>query len=368
MRRFESVWGTRAKRTVSSALLVSMASMVSAGVVPVATAAPAAAIATPDKAAPTGKELAEAKKHFGEGEKAFGKGDFKDALDHFKAAEAIKAAPATTRYMALCLDRLGQFRDAAVAFESFIGAAHGVKKPTKNLPKQIEEAEARLSEIKKLPAKLRISATPEGTVFKLDDQPAEAKVPADVEVKPGKHTVRFEAADHVATSVEVEASFAETKDVTTALEKKAEPPAPPVTEKTPEPPPPPPPPPPEPRSKVPAYVTGGLALASVGLGTAFGILALKDKSEFDKNLNNPTLAEEIANRGDNRALVADMAFAAALTLGVTSLVLFLTKDETVVETKAGHAYTTKKAAKKKVPVIVPIATPNGGGAGAVFQF
>jgi tetratricopeptide (TPR) repeat protein len=364
MHRFETVWAARATRTVSSALLVSM---MSAGIVPVAraAAAPAAAVTKTEKA-PTATELAEAKKHFSEGERAFDKGDFKEALEHFQSADAIKAAPATTRYVALCLDRLGQFRDAAIAFESFIGAAHGVTKPSKNLPKQIEEAETRLAEIKNLPAKLRISATPEGTAFKLDDQAAEAKAPADVEVKPGKHTVHFEAPNYVATSVEVEASFAETKDVATALEKKAEPP-PPVAEKTPEPPPAPPPPPPEPRSKVPAYVTGGLALASVGLGTAFGILALKDKSQFDESLNNPTRAEELANRGDNRALVADMAFAAALTLGVTSLVLFLTKDETVVETKAGHAYTIKKAARR-VPVIVPVATPSGGGAGAVFQF
>ncbi len=366
MRRFESVWGTRATRAVSCALI---ASIVSTGFVPVAIAAPAAPASDghSEKKAPTPKELADAKKHFGEGEKAFAKGEFNEALEHFKAAEAVRPAPQTTRYIALCLDRLGNFRESAIAFEHFLSEAHTLKKPTKNLPKQIEEAEERLAEQKKIPAKLHISATPEGTVFKLDDQAAEAKVPADVEVKPGKHVVHFEAPDHEPKSVDVEASFAESKDVSAVLEKKPEPPPPPPVVVKPEPPPAPPPPPPEPRSKIPAYVTGGLALASVGVGTAFGILALKDKSDFDKNLNNPTLAEEIANRGDNRALVADMAFAAALTLGVTSIVLFLTKDETVVESKTGRAHTTKKVAKK-IPVIVPIATPNGGGAGAMFQF
>ncbi len=367
MLRFESVWRARATKAVSSALLVSI---VSTGFIPVAIAGPVAPVADgghDEKKAPTPKELAAAKKHFGEGEKAYAKGEFKDALEHFRAAEAIKAAPQATRYIAMCLDRLGQFRESAIAFEHFVSEAHALKKPPKNLPKQIEEAEERLAEQKRLPAKLHVSATPEGTVFKLDDQPAEAKVPADVEVKPGKHVVHFEAPDHEPKSVDVEASFAESKDVSATLEKKPEPPPPPpVVVKPPEPPPPPPA-PPEPRSKIPAYVTGAIAIASAGVGTAFGILALNDKSDFDKNLNNPTLAEEIANRGDNRALVADMAFAAALTLGVTSIVLFLTKDETVVDSKIGRAHVTKKSAKK-IPVIVPIATPNGGGAGAVFQF
>ena len=371
MRRFESVWGALAARTVSSALLVSLMGVV---VIPAASAAPAAGAAHEAKKGPTAKELGEAKKHFAAGEKAFNKGEYKDAIEHFRAAEAIKSAPQTTRYVALCLDHLGHVRESAAAFELFVSEAHALKKVPKNLVKQIEEAEERMTEQKKLPAKLHVSATPDGTVFKLDDQPSEAKVPADVEVKPGKHTVHFEAHDHEPKSVEVEASFAESKDVSAALEKKPEPPAPPplVVAKTPEPPEAPLPAPPssapaEPRSKVPAYVTGAVALAGVGVGTAFGILALKDKSDFDKNLSNSTLAEEIANRGDNRALVADMAFAAALTLGVTSLVLFLTKDETVVEAKTGHAYTTKKVAKK-IPVIVPIAMPKGGGAGAVFQF
>ena len=73
---------------------------------------------------------------------------------------------------------------------------------------------------------------------------------------------------------------------------------------------------------VPAFVTGGLAVAAAGVGTVFGIIALSNKSDFDKNPTTQT-----ADDGDTHALIADMAFGVALTFGVTSAVLFLTKDE-----------------------------------------
>ena len=60
----------------------------------------------------------------------------------------------------------------------------------------------------------------------------------------------------------------------------------------------------------------------MGIGTAFGVMALNDKSNFN---TTPTTAT--ADNGENHALIADMAFGVALTLGVTSAVLFLSKDD-----------------------------------------
>jgi hypothetical protein len=143
------------------------------------------------------------------------------------------------------------------------------------------------------------------------------------------------------------------------------PPPPPVVAETP--PPPPPPPPPEPRSKVPAYVTGAVAIVAAGVGTGFGIKALSQSSDFDKN---PTAKK--ADDGENNALVADMMFGVAITFGVTSAVLFLSSDAPPATAKAKTVTTgARAAAKAKSSITVtpaPYVTPHGGGAGALVRF
>jgi hypothetical protein len=118
---------------------------------------------------------------------------------------------------------------------------------------------------------------------------------------------------------------------------------------------------------VPAYVTGGLAIAAAGVGTVFGILALNDKSDFDKNPTTQT-----ADNGDTHALISDMAFGVALTFGVTSAVLFLTKDEPPPAALGQPRTVTAKAdaAKKSAVTIVPtpIVGAHSGGAGLLLRF
>jgi hypothetical protein len=114
----------------------------------------------------------------------------------------------------------------------------------------------------------------------------------------------------------------------------------------------------------PAYITGGLAIVAAGIGTVFGVMALNDKSDFDKN---PTSSK--ADDGENHALIADMAFGVAVTLGVTSAVLFLSKDSP--QTASNPATTKTASAKKPSSVTItptPIVSPHGGGAGAIVRF
>jgi hypothetical protein len=122
-------------------------------------------------------------------------------------------------------------------------------------------------------------------------------------------------------------------------------------------------------------VTGGLAIVAAGVGTAFGIMALSDKSDFDKNPTSTT-----ADNGDTHALIADMAFGVALTFGVTSAVLFLTKDEAPPPTASGpspktaHDGATERVStnvRKRGAVTVtptPIVGPHSGGAGVLLRF
>ena len=132
----------------------------------------------------------------------------------------------------------------------------------------------------------------------------------------------------------------------------------------------PPPPPPEPRSKVPAYVTGGLAIVAAGVGTVFGIMTLSDKSDYDKNPTTST-----ADNGDTHALICDMSFGVALTFGVTSAVLFLTKDEPPpapplrAEPQTVEAKASADAKRNRVTVTpTPMVSGSSGGAGVLVRF
>lgn len=73
---------------------------------------------------------------------------------------------------------------------------------------------------------------------------------------------------------------------------------------------------------MPAFVTLGIAGASAVVGTIFGIQALSAKSDFD---DTPT--RELADDTERNALIADMAFGVAVTLGVTGIVLLTTEPE-----------------------------------------
>ena len=120
---------------------------------------------------------------------------------------------------------------------------------------------------------------------------------------------------------------------------------------------------------MPAYVTGGLAIVAAGVGTVFGIMALSDKSDFDKNPTTQT-----ADNGDTHALIADMSFGVALTFGVTSAVLFLTRDEAVTPAASAIPKTTvaKADADRKRNRITVTPTPVVGahstGAGFTVRF
>jgi PEGA domain-containing protein len=325
-----------------------------------AQAKPAAAAASPPASAKA--DLSAAKKRYADGEKKFKAGDFAGALAEFKEANDIKSTPHAERYIGLCEDSLGHYRAAADWYDKFLTHV-----PDK-LASQGDEIRKRDGEIKAMPGKVHIESTPSAAAVSIDDKPQGAATPTDVDLAPGSHTVKIASPGRLTSSKAIDVAFASTQTVSADLDPDpaaAAPapapaavavgvaPAPAVT--------PAPPPPPEPRSKVPAIVTGALAVAAAGVGTVFGIIALGDKSDFDKNPTTQT-----ADDGDTHALIADMAFGVALTFGVTSAVLFLTRDETPVATSSIDPKEVKKAAVTVTPT--PMVGPHSGGAGFVLRF
>jgi hypothetical protein len=348
------------QKVVASVLAGTMAFAYGGGttLITVASAAPNA-VAPPTKP-PT---LADAKKHYGAGEKKYKAGDAAGALADFQIADSVKSTPQSQRYIGLCQEQLGHLPEAVAAYKNFLAGAPD------RMQAEIDDAKARVDKITKLPGHVHIESTPAGASVAIDGKPQPGVTPLDVDVPPGAHTVSFTLDKYDAKDSSVTVPFAAKASVSETLSVATAPPPPPP----PPPPvavtPPPPatdtaPPPPETHSKAPAYITGGLAIAAAGVGTVFGILALGNKSDFNKNPTNAT-----ADSGENHALISDMSFFVAVTLGVTSAVLFLTKDDTPPPAAAAVA-AHKPVAKSKSFTIVPtpIITPTGGGVGALVQF
>jgi tetratricopeptide (TPR) repeat protein len=319
-----------------------------------------AASATVSKAA-----LASAKKHYGDGEKKLKAEDFAGALIEFKSANDIKATPQAEYNMGTCEDRLGHVQAAAEWYAKFL--AHVPDKMTE----KGDQVRKRVADIKALPGKVRIESNPPGASVTIDDQPASSPTPTDVQLAPGTHSIKLTETGRLPAARSLDVAFASTQSVTVDLEEAPPPPppasAPPPAAAAPPAAPPPPPPPPS-HSKLPAFITGGLAVAAAGVGAVFGAMALHDKSNFDKNPTTST-----ADDGDSHSLISDMAFGVAITFGVTSAVLFLTKDEpSATASNAGRPAADAQVASSKSTAItvtpVPVVGPHSGGAGVLVRF
>ncbi len=308
---------------------------------------------------------------FANGEKKFKANDFAGALEDFRQVNladlpkgtAEKRAPLLARYTAVCEDKTGQLRDAALHYDQFVAMA------PKNMTKETDEAKKRSDEIKAMGGHIKFTANAEGAEITVDEKSI-GKAPVEVDLPAGKHKVAASAAGRDPWTGELEVTYASTAAVNVELAVTPPPPPPAVAVAPPPapatPPPPPAAPPPEPRSKLPAYITGGVAVAALGVGTVFGIKALGHQSDFDK-----TPTEDNANSGENSALIADMAFGVAITFGITSAVLFFTSDDAPAKAAKTPASPAMRAAAKKTPVTIiptPVFNAHGGGAGALVRF
>lgn len=313
-------------------------------------AEPKAASAKDAGKPPTKADREKAKAAFKRGDEKFAAGDFAGAAEAFKEANATIPAPQATYRLALSLDKAGKTSEAAAAYKEFLAAP-----PPDKMGEQKTAAEARLKELSV--GSIKLTSNPAGATVTVDGTPASGPTPVTLSLPPGAHSIVLSSPDHEPVTRELTVAAGTSTDVAVEL-KPVPPPAPPAPvasappnpapspSATPEPPvkdePPP--------SKVPAYVTLGLAGAGVVVGTIFGVKALSSKSDFK---DNPTTSN--ADDTERNALIADMAFGVALTLGITGTVLLLSNK------KAEPAKTGKLR-------LMPIVTPQTQGAAAVLRF
>lgn len=317
---------------------------------PTTTAAPAAKPPAP----PTKKQRDAARKAYGEGEKAYAAGDYAAAAAAFQRANDNIPAPQAEYWQAKALDGQNKTEDAIKAYEAFLANPDAAKAGDA----KVEDAKTRLDALKAtLVAEVVIETAPSPATVTVDGAPQNYEFPLVLKLTPGKHRISVTAQGYLPKDLDLEVKGGDKLKQQVELVKEpapapvaAPPPAPAA--------PPPPPPPPEPRSLVPAYVTLGIAGAAAVVGTVFGVQALSAKSDFDKTPNT-----DHADDTERNALIADMAFGLAITLGVTGVVLLTSDDEPPPPSAA--ALPKLKRARLD---LMPYGGPTSGGAKARLTF
>jgi len=229
-------------------------------------------------------------------------------------------------------------KEVYVAYELFISNPAAARAGDEKL----KAAEDRAAALKStLPATVIVETSPAGAQVKVDGVILPGVTPLEVEMDKGTHRLEFTLAGYDATTVELDAEAGTRVRAPVDLQKTQA--APPAAVAAVE--------PAKNRSKVPAIVTLGLAGAALVSGTIFGILALDSKSKYD---SNPSAG--LADDTERNALIADMSFGIALTLGITGVVLITTDDD-----GASPAQTAKVQPQKRVR-FSPYGSPLGAGA------
>lgn len=319
------------------------------------------AFAQPAASADAGKNMTakqkkdEARKHYGAGMAKLEAKDYAGALAEFQAANALIPSPQAQEKIALSYDGMNDVANAIAAYEKFIEMA----KDKPKLANDAETARKRIEALKQAPVTVKVTSDPGSASVEVDGEAQMGATPLEIKLTPGTHKVKVSAPGYESIEREVEVKAGESMDpMSFTLAKSEETAAPP-------PPPPVAPPPEQPpaadtgtgeRSNLPAYITLGVAGASAVVGTIFGIKALGDKSDFD---DNPT--SDKADDAERNALVSDMAFGVAVTLGVTGTVLLLSNG-------SDSAQAAKDARTKKTMQLTPFVGPTGGGAAATWRF
>jgi hypothetical protein len=309
----------------------------------------------PDKAA-----LEEAKRAYSAGEKAYKAGDYKTAIQNFRDAQAILPTPQAAYWLALSLKADGQVPEALAELKTLLASSSSERLGSEKLA----TAKATLDELNKTPGTVALSTEPAGATVSVDGEVRPGVSPLAVELAPGAHTLTISMPGYQSMELELEVppgSKGEQKLSLTALPPPPAPAAgaPTVTpseaqrvvihasgEVAPK------------ASNVGKFLVFGLAGASAVVGTIFGIRALGDKSDFEKTPSDP-----IADKAERDAIISDIGFGAAITLGLAGLVMATATDQL----PAGREKSGTGPARAKFS-FSPNWGRSGGGASAEWRF
>ncbi len=335
--------------------------LASTALVPLAHAQKAKTEAKKDAAKKPDKKTRDAaRKAYGAGEKAYGAAKYAEAYDHFKKAYGLIPSPHAQYWMAMCLDQEGKSAEAYAAFKTFFANPRAEKVGDEKMT----SAKEAFNKLKSTPGEVNFKTTPAGASISVDGEAQMGETPMTVKIPPGDHKIAVSAAGYETQKMDITIAPGEKQEQAVTLEKAAPTPAPAPAPAAPAAAPPAtpaePPAPPAKKSMVPAYVTLGIAGAGLIVGGIFGAKALGDKSKFNDNPTNDN-----ADTTERDALIADMAFGVAITLGVTGVVLLTSHGSGDAAKESGSI---KKLPPKATLNVAPYMSPHGGGAAARLTF
>jgi tetratricopeptide (TPR) repeat protein len=228
-----------------------------------------------------------------EGVAAFEAHDYQRALDSFTRAFELAELEEIRFNVALCLERLGRYREATETYEAALGSNALDEEGRRRAQQRLDDIAPRLATI--------AFAGVAGTVVRVDDR-HECEVPCEVRVDPGAHTwsARGETA-----SVSAQPGA--------RVELRFEPPAEPVR------------PPPEDDGWSPGWLFyTGIALAAIGTGGTIGF-GLRSNDLLDQFEMGD---DAVAGEGETMTLLANVSLAVGITGAVAALLdlLFRTGD------------------------------------------
>lgn len=283
-----------------------------------------------------------ARSAYARGQAAFAQGDYAVAQASFEEAYANVPNPIVLLSIAESAAKQGRIDAALKAYDTYLQ-----KRP--DAPDREEVAQKRAS-LAQAPAEVTLLSEPQGADIVIDGQLTGRRTPAIMKLSPGSHQISAVMTGYESDAVAVQVSAGVNMEQTLAL--RAPPPPPPAAAL----------PPPEQKPLEKAQpptaalvVTGSLGAAGLIAGTVLGILALSERSDYNKN---PT--EAGADRGERLALFADVGFGVGAMALVTTAVLLLTHDDVKAPEQA-----TQQTSRLE---LIPSVTPRGASATAKVRF
>jgi tetratricopeptide (TPR) repeat protein len=268
---------------------------------------------------PSQEETARAREAYKRGQEYFEAGQHHDAEAAFREAYAAVPNPVVLLSVGECQKRAGKNAEAVETFERYLE-----EKPD---AKDRAEVEAKIEEIKSLPATLVVTTDPPGAKISIDGSDSGKVSPADIDVAPGEHTVELTLDSGESVTRTLEAGFGARHELVVEIgaENLVDPfagkggdvyGAMPGEQE------------PEDRgeSSVAPWIVMSVGGAVLAAGTILGVMALSEESDFNEDPSTDS-----ADRGEQMALFADVAFGVGAVAIVTGVVLLLTEGEPATE-------------------------------------
>jgi hypothetical protein len=293
----------------------------------------------------------QARAAYGAGQEAYAAGQYAAAADHFARADELLPAIQAKYWRAMSLDKQGDVSGAYAA----LGIVLSDSKKDELGADKLDALAKRQRELGAVPADLLVTTTPAGAHVQVSGVDVPTPTPLSLRLAPGRHELVISLPGYDSQHVPITATpGAQLRPNVTLLPQTASAQTGPIaplgsetgaldTASA-------------PRSLVPGYVTLGIAGAAAIVGTIFGVRALGDKKDYDKQ---PTAKG--ADDVERNALIADMAFGVTLTLGITGIVL-LVADDSAPQT-AGSASSNSAGLH-----LQPYVSPKSAGASASMSF